>query len=101
MRNGLVMPAPSDSQKSTRLAQIGSDLEGMYGSGKYCRNENECFGLTDMANMMATERDHELLLEMWEGWRQVSPPMKNLYVEQAELANQGASELGFSDVSDL
>ena len=101
MRNGLVMPAPSDSKKSTRLAQIGSDLEGMYGSGKYCRNEQECFGLTEMASMMATERDHELLLEMWKGWRTVSPPMKDLYVEQAELANEGAKELGLADVSEL
>ena len=101
MRNGLVIPSPSDSEKSTRLAQIGSDLEGMYGSGKYCRTEDECFGLTDMANIMATERDNSLLLEMWEGWREVSPPMKALYVEQAELANQGAQELGLSDVSEL
>lgn len=101
MRYGLIMPAPEDAKKSERLAQIGSELSGMYGSGKYCRSEDECFSLTDMNNMMANERDHELLLEMWKGWRDVSPPMKSLYVEQTQIANQGAQELGFKDVSDL
>ena len=101
MRNGLVFPAPADATKSARLSQIGSELGGMYGSGKYCRSEDECFRLTDMSNIMATERDPKLLLEMWEGWRTVSPPMKELYVEQAELANEGAQELGFSDISEL
>lgn len=101
MRNGLVMPAPADEAKAARLSQLGSELGGMYGSGKYCRSEDECFRLTEMANIMATERDHELLLEMWEGWRQVSPPMKELFAEQAELANEGAKELGLADVSEL
>jgi peptidyl-dipeptidase A len=101
MRNGLVMPSPADPEKSARLAQLASDLGGMYGAGKYCRNEQECFRLTEMSNIMATERDPALLLEMWEGWRTVSPAMKALFVEQAELANQGAQELGLADVSEL
>ncbi|WJG07872.1 M2 family metallopeptidase [Aliiglaciecola sp. LCG003] len=101
MRNGLVMPAPADPDKSARLAELGSQLSGMYGSGKYCRSEEECFRLTDMSNIMATERDPKLLLEMWQGWREVSPPMKDLYVEQTELANLGSQELGFEDTSEL
>ncbi|GAA0857465.1 M2 family metallopeptidase [Aliiglaciecola litoralis] len=101
LRNSLVMPSPADSDKSSRLAQLGSDLGGMYGAGKYCRTEQECFRLTEMSNMMATSRDPELLLEMWDGWRTVSPPMKPLFVEQANLANEGAKELGLEDVSEL
>lgn len=101
MRNSLVMPAPSDAEKSARLSTIGSELGGMYGSGKYCRNDDECFRLTEMSNIMAEKRDPELLLEMWQGWRQVSPPMKDLFVEQASLANEGAQELGLKDVSEL
>lgn len=101
MRNGLVIPAPADQEKSERLSQLSSDLNGMYGAGKYCRTEDECFRLVEMSNIMATERDPTLLLEMWEGWRTVAPPMKGLYEEQAVLANEGARELGFEDVSDL
>ncbi|MDO6712237.1 M2 family metallopeptidase [Aliiglaciecola sp. 2_MG-2023] len=100
MSNILVMPAPGDPEKSARLAQIGSELGGMYGAGKYCRTEDECFSLPEMSNIMATERDPKLLLEMWEGWRQVSPPMKALYAEQTELANLGAQELGKKDLSE-
>lgn len=101
MRYSLVMPSPSDPTLSERLSQLGSDLNGMYGAGKYCRTEEECFRLTEMSSIMATERDPDLLLEMWEGWRSVSPPMKALYEEQAEIANKGAQELGFADISDL
>ena len=101
LRNGLVMPAPADAEKSARLAQLSSELGGMYGAGKYCRSEDECFRLTEMSNIMATGRDPKLLLEMWEGWRTVSVPMKELYEEQTELANEGAKELGLTDVSEL
>ncbi len=101
LRNGLVMPAPADAEKSARLAQLSSELGGMYGAGKYCRSEDECFRLTEMSNIMATERDPKLLLEMWEGWRTVSVPMRELYEEQTELANEGAKELGLTDVSEL
>jgi len=101
MRNSLVLPAPANPEKSARLSQITSDLEGMYGSGKYCRTENDCMGLTDMSSVMSTSRDEALLLEMWQGWREVSPPMKALYEEEVNLANEGARELGFTDISDL
>lgn len=101
MRNSLVLPAPASPEQSARLSQITSDLEGMYGSGKYCRNDNDCMGLTEMSSLMSTSRDEPLLLEMWQGWREVSPPMKALYEEEVELANQGAKELGFTDISEL
>jgi peptidyl-dipeptidase A len=101
MRYSLVLPTPADPLKSARLSQISSDLEGMYGSGEYCRTESDCMGLTDMSNIMATSRDESLLLEMWQGWRTVSPPMKALYEEQVSLANEGAKELGFTDISEL
>ncbi|WP_026375663.1 M2 family metallopeptidase [Aestuariibacter salexigens] len=101
MRYGLVLPAPQDPAKSERLAELGAELEGLYGSGRYCRDDNTCWRLTDMSAKMATERDADLLLEMWQGWREVSVPMKALYEEQVTLANQGAQELGFGDVSDI
>jgi peptidyl-dipeptidase A len=101
MRNSLVLPAPENSEKSTRLSQITADLEGMYGSGEYCRSDDDCLGITDMSNVMATSRDEALLLEMWQGWRTISPPMKVLFEEEVLLANEGAKELGFDDISEL
>lgn len=101
MRNSFVMPPPGDSKKSERLAQIGSELDGMYGKGKYCRENGECWSLGDMTSKMATVRDADLMLEIWKGWRDVSPPMKDLYTEQVTLANEGAAELGFDNVGTL
>lgn len=101
LRNSLVLPAPSEPVKSERLAQISSELEGMYGAGKYCRTEQDCLRLTDMNNIMANNRDPEVLLDVWKGWREVSLPMKALYEEQVTLANEGATELGFKDLSEL
>lgn len=101
MRNSFVMPPPADPKKSERLAQIGSELDGMYGKGKYCREDGECWSLGQMTAKMATERDADLMLEIWKGWRQVSPPMKDIYTEQVALANEGAKELGFDNVGTL
>ena len=101
LRNGLTMPPPSDPEKSERLAKIGSDLDGMYGAGEYCRDDNTCFSLVEMSSQMASSRDYDLLLEFWKGWREVAVPMKPLYEEQVALANEGAEELGFANVSEL
>ncbi|UAA40225.1 M2 family metallopeptidase [Paraneptunicella aestuarii] len=104
LRHSLVLPPPSDAKQSERLAQIQTDLEGMYGSGKYCQGDGDnkkCMTLTEMSSIMATQRDPELLLELWKGWREVSVPMKPLYMEEVEIANKGAQELGFADISEL
>jgi peptidyl-dipeptidase A len=50
---------------------------------------------------MADSRNPAALLEAWDGWRQVSPPMKDLYARQVELANQGANELGYADLGTM
>ena len=37
----------------------------------------------------------------WIGWRTISPPMREPYERFAELANEGARELGFADLGEL
>ncbi|MEC8232573.1 MAG: M2 family metallopeptidase [Pseudomonadota bacterium] len=101
LKNGLTMPPPSDPQKAERLAKIGSELSAMYGSGEYCNEEGVCKSLVEMSGEMASVRDADLLLEYWKGWRDVSKPMAPLYAEQVKIANEGAAELGFANVSEL
>ena len=101
LKNGLTMPPPADSAKAERLAKISSDLSAMYGSGEYCQEDGTCKSLVEMSGEMATVRDADLLLEYWKGWREVSKPMAPLYAEQVSLANEGAAELGFANVSEL
>lgn len=101
LKQSLTLPAPADPAKSAELAQIGAELDGMYGKGKYCRDNGECLSLPEMTLRLANSRDPAEQLELWAGWREVSPPMKSLYVRQTEIANEGAKELGFTDLSDL
>ena len=101
LKLSLEIAPPADPTKAARLATIGSDLSGMYGAGKYCRDEQTCFSLVEMSSQMATSRDADLLLEFWQGWREVSVPMKPLFTEQVGIANEGAIELGYANTSEL
>jgi peptidyl-dipeptidase A len=98
LKQSLVMPAPQDSAKSAELAKIGSELGGMYGKGTYTTKAGDTLSLGDMTSKMATSRDYDELLEMWQGWRSISPEMKPLFVRQSELGNEGAQGLGYKDL---
>ena len=96
LKNGLTIAAPADAEKNSQLAQITSELEAMYGTGKYCKKA-ECKTLNDLEEIMTHSRDSGELLEAWKGWRTISPPMKDKYAKMVELANEGAKNLGFKD----
>jgi peptidyl-dipeptidase A len=98
LRSGIVIPAPSDTAKTAEQAEIGAKLGGMYGKGEYCYADGTCLDVGRLSDIMAESRDPDALLEAWDGWRKISPPMKTLYARQVELANEGAAELGFSDL---
>lgn len=96
LKNGLTIAAPVDKEKNKQLAEITSGLEAMYGTGKYCQGSN-CQTLNDLEEIMTNSRDSSELLEAWQGWRTISPPMKAKYAKMVELANEGARNLGFKD----
>ncbi len=96
LKNGLTIAAPTDEKKNKELAQISSELEAMYGTGKYCQGD-ECKTLNDLEEIMTSSRDKEELLAAWKGWRTISPAMKPKYAKMVELANEGAKNLGFKD----
>lgn len=101
LRSGITIPAPMDAAKTAEQSEIGARLNGMYGRGSYCREDGECLALGELEDIMAQSRNADELLEAWAGWRTVSPPMKDLYARQVELANEGASELGFEDLGTM
>lgn len=98
LKQSLVIPAPQDSAKSAELAKLGADMGAMYGKGTYTTKAGEDLSLVAMSRKMATSRNYEELLELWTGWREVSPEMKPLYARQVELANEGANGLGYKDL---
>jgi peptidyl-dipeptidase A len=101
LKQSLVMPAPQDSAKSAELAKIGAELNSLYGKGNYTTKSGETLSLGEMTAIMATSRNYDELLEMWQGWRTISPAMKPLYIRQAELGNEGARGLGYADLGTM
>ena len=101
LRSGIVIPAPRDAAKTAEQAEIGAKMNSLYGKGSYCQTEGECMALGELEEIMAHSREPDELLEAWEGWRTISPPMKDLYARQVKLANEGAVELGFDDLGTM
>lgn len=98
IRTALVLPAPSDPAKAAELSQLSTELNSLYGKGKYCRQSGECLALGELSEILATSRNADELLEVWMGWRTISPEMKPKFVRLVEIVNEGAKELGFSDL---
>ncbi|MDQ3281028.1 MAG: M2 family metallopeptidase [Acidobacteriota bacterium] len=97
----LTSPGPADPALTAELARIGSELEAMYGSGKYCppgATGQACLDISEITNIMRTSRDPQKLLDAWRGWHTVSPPMRDRFTRFVALMNQGARDLGYSDV---
>jgi peptidyl-dipeptidase A len=101
LRSGIVIPAPMDPEKNAEQAEIGTRLNSMYATGKYCREDDDCRDLQQLNDVMNQSRDEAELLDAWVGWRQVSPAMRPLYERQTELANEAAADLGFGNLGEM
>ncbi len=100
LRGGLVLAAPSDEAKLNELTSIMTGMEAAYGSGKHCPDgpdTDTCRSLGDFEEVIDTSRDADALLDAWQGWRTISPPMRADYRRFVELSNEGARDLGFAD----
>jgi peptidyl-dipeptidase A len=97
LKVNLTLPAPSNPKESEELTRIVTEMEGIYGKGKYCRAPGKCLDLQEITRIMANSRDAAELLDVWRGWHGISPPMRKQFERYVELANKGARELGFAD----
>ncbi|MGH8496371.1 MAG: M2 family metallopeptidase [Gammaproteobacteria bacterium] len=103
LKLGTSAPAPDDPAKRAELARITTEMEGIYGAGEYCPDGSEgedCFDLPEMVEIMADSRDYDQLVDLWTGWRTVSPQMREPYARFVELTNEGARELGFENLGE-
>ncbi|HEX6640473.1 MAG TPA: M2 family metallopeptidase, partial [Thermoanaerobaculia bacterium] len=97
----LTSPGPADPALTAEMARIASELEAAYGAGKYCppgKSGDDCLDINEITNIMRTSRDPKQLLDVWQGWHSVAPPMRDKYTRFVELMNQGARDLGYPDV---
>ena len=99
LKLALTLPAPKDPAERAELTKIAASMEGDYGKGKYCpdNDQSKCMSLPQLEERMANSRDPEELKRIWVGWHQIAVPIKKDYVRFVELSNKGAKEMGFKD----
>lgn len=98
------LPPPRDPAKLAELTQIATKLEGMYGAGTYCKEEGgekHCRQIGELEDVLRKSRDYDAQLDAWQGWHTIAMPMRKDYTRFAELANQGARDLGFADAGEM
>ncbi len=97
------LPAPRDPARRAELAGIAARLDGVYGKGKWCGKDGKgpCRDLEQLTETMRKSRSWDELLDAWEGWRTVSPPMRADYAKLVALSNEGAREIGFANLGEL
>ena len=100
LRSGIVIPAPSTAGAADELAKITTKLDSTYATGTF-NYKGEDLNLDQLSTIIETSRDPEELKAVWEGWRTVSPAMRDDYGRMVEIANQGATELGFPNLADM
>jgi len=102
LRLGVSAPAPDDPEKRAELSLISSEMEGLYGSAKYCpEGKSECLDQTRLTEIMAESRDYDELADVWAGWHATARPMREHYTRFVELASEGARELGFKNLGTM
>jgi len=105
---GVNVPAPSTDGAATELSEVANRMRSQYATGKIMLDGEEV-GRNDLEERMGTIRDAAKLKEIWTKWREVPVAdyedgdgnMKQDYARMVEIANDGASELGFADLGDM
>ncbi len=105
LKLSITSPAPADAARSREMTEIVTAMEGVYGKGSYTPQagprKGETLSLPEMYPVLANSRNEAELRDVWQGWRQVSPPMREKYERFVEISNEGARELGFADTGAL
>ena len=105
---GVSAPAPADAAKRAELATLTTELDAMYGEGKYCPRAPTRTARRPTARIStssakpsppaATTRSSP---RPGRAGTRSRKPMRPKYQRFVELANEGARELGFDDLGVL
>ena len=99
------VPAPRDPAKRRELASIETWMMSAFGKGQYCppdgsslskyltvekgKKREACLHLDELSKVLAKSRSFDELVEAWNGWHAIAPPMKGKFARYVELAQQG------------
>ena len=100
LKRGSEFPAPEKEGAAQELSKIMTELNSAYGKGKFEHN-GKTINLGEASDIIAESRDPDELKTVWQGWRTISPSMKNDYARMVEIINEGSNELGYADAGAL
>jgi peptidyl-dipeptidase A len=100
LKRGSNFPAPEKKGAPEELSKIMTTLDTAYSTGKF-KHKGKDLSLYEATDIIASSRDPEELSAVWQGWREISPKMRNDYGRMVEIINEGSSELGFADAGAL
>jgi peptidyl-dipeptidase A len=100
LRGGITIPAPSRDGAAEELSKLTTDLDAAYGTGKF-EYKGQMITLDEASTIIETSRNPNETKAVWEGWRTISPPMKDNYAAMVTLANEGARELGYPSLDQM
>lgn len=100
LRGGITIPAPSRPGAAEELSKLTTDLDAAYGTGKF-EYKGQMITLDEASTIIETSRNPNETKAVWEGWRTISPPMKDNYAAMVTLANEGARELGYPSLDQM
>jgi peptidyl-dipeptidase A len=102
LKTSPTVPAPKEAALRRELADLGAELQSMYGKGRACLSgTEECYDLQGLSDIINKSRDYDRLTKAWAAWHSISVPMRKKYERYVELSNLGAKEMGFADTGDL
>jgi peptidyl-dipeptidase A len=102
LRLMLPLIAPSDPAESEELSRRVTAMRGTYAKGRYApRSAAEPLDLQGLSRILSESRDPALLEEVWTGWHRIGRSIRPDFVRYVELANRGATELGFADTGEM
>ena len=101
LRGGLVLAAPSTPGAAAELNDITTRLQSQYGKGRATHNGKQITG-DDAEALMGELRDPKQLAEVWQSWHETTGrPMRQDYTHMVQIANAGATELGYADTGSM
>lgn len=100
LKRGSEFPAPDRDGAAKQLSTIMTSLNSTYGTGEF-EYKGKSITLGEASDIIASSDDPEELQKVWEGWRTVSPSMKDDYAKMVKIINEGSRELGYADAGAL
>jgi len=96
LRQGLTLPAPNRPGAAAELSEIATRLDSTYATGRF-EHRGEQITLNQAEEIIAESRDPAVTRAVYEGWRTISPVMRDDYARLTAIANEGARDLGYAD----